>query len=194
MNEELVFLAELWLPPGDPVQVSPRVQYPRRECVKALVLGTTHADFGDSGTWHRFTRTIMPVGKPRAMRWLDYLTWLSDLKYCKNCNTVKDIEDFYKDRGTVLGRLHECKICAAKREKNRRNGAYKSSLYRARKSKACPNWVNLKQLAKIYADRPDGMEVDHIVPIAGKLVSGLHVPWNLQYLSREDNAMKSNKF
>ena len=51
-----------------------------------------------------------------------------------------------------------------------------------------------EEINRIYKECPVDLQVDHVVPLNGKFVSGLHVPWNLQYLSPEDNNKKSNKF
>ena len=57
----------------------------------------------------------------------------------------------------------------------------------------CPVWVDKNELKQVYSNCPSGFEVDHIVPLKGKIVSGLHVPWNLQYLTREANLKKTNR-
>ena len=59
---------------------------------------------------------------------------------------------------------------------------------------ATPIWVNLPAIRQFYVDCPEGYHVDHILPLRGKLVSGLHVLENLQYLPASENLKKSNKF
>lgn len=62
------------------------------------------------------------------------------------------------------------------------------------KCRAMPPWVDASALREIYLKCPEGMDVDHIVPITSPIVCGLHVPWNLQYLTPTANREKHNKF
>lgn len=69
-----------------------------------------------------------------------------------------------------------------------------------RVKQATPRWVSHAELDAIYAEarrlsriRKVPQHVDHIVPICGKDVSGLHVPWNLRIIPAVDNLAKSNR-
>lgn len=63
---------------------------------------------------------------------------------------------------------------------------------RAKQLKAMPSWADRDAIKLMYANRPEGFHVDHIVPLKGKLVSGLHVEYNLQYLPATENLRKRN--
>lgn len=62
----------------------------------------------------------------------------------------------------------------------------------AKRKLRIPKWGQ-KGIIKFYNNCPQNMTVDHIVPLCGKKVSGLHVRWNLQYLTPTKNARKTNK-
>ena len=78
-----------------------------------------------------------------------------------------------------------------------------TSLRRRRFRNATPKWltdthkmeIRLKYRLAIELSRATGERyaVDHIIPLHGENVCGLHVPWNLQILTQKDNLAKYNK-
>jgi 5-methylcytosine-specific restriction endonuclease McrA len=68
---------------------------------------------------------------------------------------------------------------------------------------ATPKWLSQKQKSEIRQlyqiaitmTQTTGEQyvVDHIVPLRGESVCGLHVPWNLRVITQDENLKKSNK-
>ncbi len=65
---------------------------------------------------------------------------------------------------------------------------------KAAKKQRTVGWTDDLVIQMIYEDCPEGYQVDHIIPLQGEKVSGLHVAWNLQYLTAEENLKKGNKY
>jgi hypothetical protein len=87
-----------------------------------------------------------------------------------------------------------CKQQSLAWAKNNR-GKYRAKIARRRAAlkNATPQWVNHDEITKIYENCPSGYHVDHVIPLNSKIVSGLHVPWNLQYLPAYENLSKGNR-
>jgi hypothetical protein len=138
------------------------------------------------------------------------------VKKCAKCSQDKSFTDFYKNDAYVGGYIHTCKICFRKRNnaykkshtegvklgkaswkaKNKARSNFKEATYRAIKLNATPKWLTEEhwdQIKSIYASCPEGYHVDYIVPLNGKGVTGLHVPWNLQHLPAAENIAKGNR-
>lgn len=78
-------------------------------------------------------------------------------------------------------------------KKNLKYLAAYHALRRSDKLCATPIWVDLKEINEFYKNCPNGYEVDHIVPLNGINVCGLHSIENLQYLTPLENKQKKNK-
>jgi hypothetical protein len=106
----------------------------------------------------------------------------------------------YKEKGEQI-RVSQSNY--RKTESGRVLHAKKEAKRRACKLNATPQWLTKKHWAEIEnlywlardlrVTSGEDYHVDHIVPLKGKNVCGLHVPWNLQILPSDLNISKSNK-
>lgn len=81
--------------------------------------------------------------------------------------------------------------------------AAKDARRRASKLNATPPWLtkqDFEQIKELYEITKafklytgEEYHVDHIIPLQGENVCGLHVPWNLQVISAKENLSKHNK-
>lgn len=69
----------------------------------------------------------------------------------------------------------------------------KSLMKEEKVRQATPPWHETALVNQFIAACPDGYHIDHIVPLRGKSVCGIHTLSNLQYLPAQENLKKSNK-
>ena len=139
------------------------------------------------------------------------------MKACTKCKDIKPLSNFYKRKDTKDGRVSWCKDCknkdrlrykrAANYQQHGREYYYRNkekwrgikARRRARLLQASPAldseylWMinEIYELASLR-EKCTGVkwEVDHTIPLQGKDVCGLHIPWNLQVITQTENRRK----
>ena len=128
---------------------------------------------------------------------------------CKEIKQSKFVRNLCQKCYTAQNRINHPETYLKSQEKNKVKNREKVRLYdlknpekraareanrRAKQNKATILSSDLENIRKIYENRPKDQEVDHIIPLKHKNVCGLHVSWNLQYLTSLENRTKNNKF
>lgn len=80
------------------------------------------------------------------------------------------------------------------RSSNPKHKNYQTRKYQLNKIHRTPKWADMDAIRAIYRNCPDGFEVDHIYPLQGKLISGLHIETNLTFATPKENRAKWNYF
>ena len=103
---------------------------------------------------------------------------------CVQCAKGRNIKSFRKGYKDNPGKYHA-----------------KTMARRAAKYNRTPSWANMSTIRRIYElchmiseDTGIVHHVDHIIPMLGKNISGLHVHQNLQILPATDNWAKGNRY
>jgi hypothetical protein len=89
-------------------------------------------------------------------------------------------------------------------KENRLNSTLNTAKYRSAKLQRTPAWLTESDLLRIKCyyqvaamrTRESGQswDVDHIIPLKGRFVSGLHVPNNLRVIPASENKRKTNTY
>ena len=121
-------------------------------------------------------------------------------RYCLECKTA-GLDKVANSQTQYVKRLGKIRAYLVERRKDPVYRAAMVSYMAARragtKQAAALAYFNpkfLQELRAIYVESQLlGLTVDHIVPLNGKTVCGLHVPWNLELIPYRDNCTKHNR-
>jgi hypothetical protein len=127
-------------------------------------------------------------------------------------NNKESHKQYLEDNKCILKEKRDIKYQENKQEILNKNAEYRrnnkgiiNSINSRRRAVKLQATIKLTELDKDYIkhlyiqakelQKLDGTKyhVDHIVPLQGENVCGLHVPWNLQILTAEENCKKYNK-
>ena len=121
--------------------------------------------------------------------------WVERNRQRVNANALRWVERNYEQSKAS---------CRRYRQNNKAKVNAKTARRNKRSKHATPVWLtpaHHREILGMYeravsASRTTGIphEVDHIVPLQGKTVCGLHVPWNLSVCPAHENRSKGNKF
>lgn len=115
-------------------------------------------------------------------------------KFCSKCGLVLDKKCFHTNTSKSNNINSWCVACDKHyRRTNPEFTRASTAKYRAAKLQRTVAF-DQEGIADFYANCPEGYHVDHIIPLQGATVSGLHVLNNLQYLPAKENITKSNKY
>ena len=117
-------------------------------------------------------------------KWHICLLEVIEHKKCHSCGYILHFSLFNSNSSKRNNLQSMCKSCALLDSK-------KHKYYILERT---PSWAELDLIAEFYKNCPKGYHVDHIIPLRGKYVSGLHTLNNLQYLSAYENRLKSNNY
>ena len=106
-----------------------------------------------------------------------------------------DQQKWYWERGgKEISRIWRKEYLSTEIGRTKQNA--RTNLRRARMINATPKWLTDKdkeEMKKIYMSCPKGYHVDHIIPLRGKNVCGLHIPKNLRVVPAYINHSKGNR-
>lgn len=152
---------------------------------------TSNLGYTSSGGFIKFIYKVFP-NKPKNIKYISYLLSLIHMKLCFSCSRVLVEDCFHSNSSRIDGLSVYCKDC--ERVQHKEPMVLIQANRRAAKIQRTPKWADLEKIKEIYHNCPEGMHVDHIIPLQGSIVSGLHVENNLQYLSASDNLRKGNYY